>query len=282
VIDNLFLCVGAQKAGTTWLHAQLKDHPDVGFSSVKEIHYFNTMHNGSILLAKRKVEHLENLLKNNKGALERYFSDISAGSNFDVGINKLLSPVNDAWYIDQFKFVKDRAKYCADFSPEYALLNMAGIENIKKLSTHQKIIFIMRDPVKRALSAVRYFYKMNGSDITKITSEEIRDLALSDLIINMSSYHKTFELYKEHFKSDFKYMFFENIMADKQGAINEVTSFLDIKPVIIDETQLELRVNATKSFEFEESLVSELKARLSDTYEYITNQCSDTPQGWSK
>lgn len=37
-----FLGIGAAKAGTTWLHQQLRHHPDIFVSSTKEIHYFDT------------------------------------------------------------------------------------------------------------------------------------------------------------------------------------------------------------------------------------------------
>ena len=36
-----FLCIGAQKAGTTWLHAQLRSHPKVWLPPIKELHYFD-------------------------------------------------------------------------------------------------------------------------------------------------------------------------------------------------------------------------------------------------
>lgn len=36
-----FLCVGAQKAGTTSLHALLSQHPQVFLPAVKEVHYFS-------------------------------------------------------------------------------------------------------------------------------------------------------------------------------------------------------------------------------------------------
>jgi len=38
---SLFLGVGAQKAGTTWLYHQLRRHPDVSFPQGKELHYWN-------------------------------------------------------------------------------------------------------------------------------------------------------------------------------------------------------------------------------------------------
>ena len=38
-----FLCVGAQKGGTTWLYQQLDSHPDFWMPPVKELHYFDQL-----------------------------------------------------------------------------------------------------------------------------------------------------------------------------------------------------------------------------------------------
>ncbi len=38
-----FLCVGAQKGGTSWLYRQLESHPDFWMPPVKELHYLNSL-----------------------------------------------------------------------------------------------------------------------------------------------------------------------------------------------------------------------------------------------
>jgi hypothetical protein len=38
-----FLCVGAQKTGTSWLYQQLAEHPDFWMPPLKELHYFNQL-----------------------------------------------------------------------------------------------------------------------------------------------------------------------------------------------------------------------------------------------
>src|SRR5437762_2155968 len=38
-----FLCIGAQKAGTTWLYQQLESHPDFWMPPFKELHYLNDL-----------------------------------------------------------------------------------------------------------------------------------------------------------------------------------------------------------------------------------------------
>jgi hypothetical protein len=36
-----FICIGVQRAGTTWLYECLKEHPDVFVPETKELHFFN-------------------------------------------------------------------------------------------------------------------------------------------------------------------------------------------------------------------------------------------------
>lgn len=40
-----FLCIGAQKAGTTWLHTNLTQQKDLWLPPIKEIHYFDYREN---------------------------------------------------------------------------------------------------------------------------------------------------------------------------------------------------------------------------------------------
>lgn len=37
-----FLCIGSQRAGTTWLHECLREHPDLFLPEQKELHFFNS------------------------------------------------------------------------------------------------------------------------------------------------------------------------------------------------------------------------------------------------
>ena len=42
--DSFFVGIGAQKAATSWLADYLDGHPQVGFSPIKELHYFDAVY----------------------------------------------------------------------------------------------------------------------------------------------------------------------------------------------------------------------------------------------
>ena len=46
-----FLGIGAQKAGTTWLYQQLRQHPDLAFPRGKEVHFWNNPHDEAAVAA---------------------------------------------------------------------------------------------------------------------------------------------------------------------------------------------------------------------------------------
>jgi len=39
-----FLCIGAQKAATSWLFVTLQEHPDIWMPAIKELHYFDYLY----------------------------------------------------------------------------------------------------------------------------------------------------------------------------------------------------------------------------------------------
>lgn len=278
MIKNLFLCVGAQKSGTTWLHSVLKNHPDIFFPHVKEVHYFDTIYNGSILLSARKVERIKKIIENNKFALEKYFTDLSQGLPVDSGIKNLLSPVNDQWYLDLFR--KNKKKYAADFSPEYALLPSEGFKCVKKLSENRKIIFLMRDPVSRSKSAIQYFFQMKG-DNDNISEEEIWNVVNKGFAVNMSKYQNTIKILKEEFSdNELLFMFFENIMENKQKAINKICDFLEIEHKTVNLNELEEKVNESKKIDFPKNLDDFLLENLVDTYKFVSSEFCEIPSKW--
>lgn len=66
-----FLCIGAQKAGTSWLHRVLAQHPGLGFPGGKEVHYWDWVESG------RKPPDLEGYRRLFSGQPERRLGDMT-------------------------------------------------------------------------------------------------------------------------------------------------------------------------------------------------------------
>lgn len=279
MLDNLFLCVGAQKSGTSWLHRQLEGHSDLSFSSIKEVHYFDTIHIGSPNLAQRHAVELARILKNDKKAFVNFIVNASRGLKTDSIIRNLVSPIDDQWY---YELYKDKTKkYAADFTPEYALIGGEGFRHVRRMAHKVKIAFIMRDPVERAKSAIRYFYKRQGIEISAVPREKITERAKNPRLLSHSSYHNTVRVLDEVFSSEnVLYLFYEDMMKDKQGHIDKVCDFLGVNRTQVSVEDLERRVNATEEFAFDPSLDAFLLKQLYFVYDEMMNRFHHLPKSW--
>ena len=127
-----FLCVGAQKAGTSWLYRQLESHPDFWMPPVKELHYLDNLN--------RTKRHRPPRSKDERDAcfLES-IQDLSMRNHIDLDSYGRL-------------FCHKGALLSGDISPAYSTLTDEIIERVVDHFPHLKVVFLARDPVERAWS----------------------------------------------------------------------------------------------------------------------------------
>src|SRR5436305_1807995 len=148
-----FLCIGAQKAGTSWLYANLTQHPSVWMPPIKELHFFNHLY----VPENRNwtVGHLR------KGAADSIRWHIAHAASIDFSYVKYLcevvtaDPFTEAWYRRLFDRRGAAGKLLGDITPEYSTLPIEGVRYVRGLLGAVKIIYIVRDPVDRASSQIR-------------------------------------------------------------------------------------------------------------------------------
>jgi hypothetical protein len=127
-----FLCVGAQKAGTSWLYQQLEPHPDFWMPPMKELHYFDQLN-------KRRQSHPPrcgderdaSFLESMKNLSGRFYLDLDNYGRLFCHKGRLLS---------------------GDISPAYSTLTDEIIERVVNHFPNMKVLFMARDPVERAWS----------------------------------------------------------------------------------------------------------------------------------
>ena len=127
-----FLCVGAQKAGTSWLYRQLEPHPDFWMPPVKELHYLDNLN--------RTKRHRPPRSKDERDAcfLES-IRDLSMRSHIDLDNYGRL-------------FCHKGPLLSGDISPAYSTLSDEIIERVVGHFPNMKVVFLARDPVERAWS----------------------------------------------------------------------------------------------------------------------------------
>ncbi|MCG8440204.1 MAG: sulfotransferase, partial [Caulobacterales bacterium] len=136
---RFFFCIGAGKGGTTWLHQQLRQHPEVFLSPEegKETHYFNQIHGANLEFYlfrsnQRLAFFRERVLPRLAGGAGVAPDELAWWENFALNVI-----VNDRWY--EALFAGRHDKVCGDITPAYALLNPAGVEHLQRVAGHAKV-----------------------------------------------------------------------------------------------------------------------------------------------
>jgi len=153
----LFFCVGAAKAGTSWLHRQLADHPECHFRAIKELHYFDAIEAGRL---GRQIDHhqaqqlalKDRLAARGVPATEAQERRLTDRAEW---LKVLRRGEDEAAYVDYLTRGATSAQVVGDMTPAYALLPEARLAQMGGLSRDVRILYILRDPVERLWSHVR-------------------------------------------------------------------------------------------------------------------------------
>jgi hypothetical protein len=148
-----FICLGAQKAATTWLYEVLKRQHGIYMPPIKEVHYFSQLYN---LDARRYgPAHRAQQVT----ALRSYLVGRAPQSSNNLKIlhqlEHLEAPeVDDIWYAKIFRDAKN-SEICGEICPSYMNLPTAGVSHVLGLNPFVKLLVLVRDPVERCWSHIR-------------------------------------------------------------------------------------------------------------------------------
>ena len=145
--DATFLLgVGAQKAGTSWLHDQLNRRKDADFGFLKEYHVFDAL----------ELEHFSSFRPKNPTPLKwRTW-------------RRARFMEQPERYFDYFasRLKPSHIRLTGDITPSYAGLSAQSFQRIKdafkERGVQLRAVFIMRDPVERFLSQQRMQLRKRG------------------------------------------------------------------------------------------------------------------------
>ncbi len=252
---TMFIGIGAQKTGTTWLADYLDQHPQVCISPVKELHYFDTKY--------LKTNFDKMFVRD----LHKYTAKITnRNSEFPIKISQLLlkrlEMKNDQDYMNFFSDLVDKEEIFGEITPAYSMLDSNGFKAIKEIHPHVKFIFIMRYPIDRYWSQLRYEKKFDQSfqpleNFTKMLND--------DKFLLRTDYKRTIESLKNVINDkDILYLFYEDLFSIEKGekTVRRITDFLEIDYIKPDFGK---SINATKQV----ALNDDLKNLALDKFRYI-------------
>lgn len=244
-----FLCIGAQKAGTSWLYHLLRDHPNVWLTPFKELHYFDMwQHHPSPL----------SFFYYDRIWCARFFSTIMSRLR-GRGIQPLpwetrylFGKRTMKWYLSLF--TPRHNQKAGEMTPAYSILNKDEICTIYRWLPKLKLIFIMRDPIDRAWSAMRMAHNDKRLDI-RDEKEVIEQLNGID-VRHRGNYTRTLDNWSSFYpKSQIFIGFLEEIQSGPDTFLRRLCRFLDIDVwVEWENSKLHQKIRSTQAYPMSPSI----------------------------
>jgi sulfotransferase family protein len=207
-----FLCVGAQKAGTSWLYGQLEPHPDFWMPPVKELHYLDQL------------------------SRTKRFHPPRRGDGRDASFLEDMNQLGGRFYLDLDSygrlFSHNGSLLSGDISPAYSTLTDEIIETVVDHFPNLKVVFLARDPVERAWSQLSMGVRLgmiNKFDATD--PEEVVCNLLNPGVLVRSHPSKIVARWKRYVRREnFRAYFFDDLKENPAKLRQSILRFLGGDP----------------------------------------------------
>ena len=207
-----FLCIGAHKAGSTWLYQQLDSHPDFWMPPVKELHYLNQLSRVQRAAGPRCRD------ERDRRFLERLQS-LSAEPGIDLeNYGRLFEP--------------KASLLSGDISPNYSTLGNKVIRQVVGYFPNLKVMFLARDPVERVwshLSMEVYYRQIEPFDVTNI-DEVNRNLLRRGMLLRSYPSAVVARWKRYVHPAQFRVYFFDDLQSNPAELRRSILYFLGADP----------------------------------------------------
>lgn len=272
-MNNYFVGIGVAKAGTTWLSEYFKLHPEICISPVKEIHYFDE----KFFNSEQKIK--EKRVRNLKKIIQTLSLEINYSQLFELKQLLFLIEIytNSTAYHKYFNWLNKNGTICGEITPKYALLPEKGFIEMKRLLNNPKIILMLRNPIDRYWSQIRFHEKF----IPNINFEEYYLSSFNKYnIITHSNYQNILPtLFKVFDGSNVHIVFYEHLFNEnlKENTIKSICDFLEVNFI---RPKINKRINSSVSVKLTDKLRLFGIEKLKLSYEYIIENFNDVPSNW--
>ena len=264
MIDNLFLSVGAMKAGTTWLYDKLRDHPDIYFTPEKEIHYF-----AHIDGVENQLDHRNRIIK-----LKSFLQRIANGNPAFIAENlenlkwyaeyATDAQLNNDWYEQLFRLNPGK-KFCADFSNLYCRMSGYGWGNVRRIAKNIKVIYTLRDPLERVWSHYKFDMQWNGKGDSIIGAgfEYFKNALNQAYFWGNAEYAKNIELLKQSLSdNELMILYFEDFRKEPLEMLRKIENFLGVSNKEYKVESITGKINSSKDVSMPDEWAEYAKEKL--------------------
>lgn len=258
-----FIGIGGQRCGTTWLYSHLKKHPEIWMPPVKELHYFSRddkyLSPSAISIpgffqrisksryepdrTKRGMYFLFRALRNRKWSTVKWYMLYYFGY------------YDDKWYSKLFP--KNGLK-TGEITPNYSMLEADDIEKLYQINPDVKLILMIRNPVDRAWSGLRFTTEKLSQKIHE--GDRLFEQISDKQHLEGGEFFKTIKNYLKVFPSNqLLIIHYEAIKEHPKDVLHSLCDFLDIGEFNSEFVDLSKKVNSAQKKNMPEEILSFLE-----------------------
>ena len=280
-------CVGATKAGTSWLYDHLAGHPECHFRSIKELHYFSMS----------SPAHFENALRAGQDEIARLKDETALVGDAKAWRDHRLTDLRDWQKVLRAKAVdlpaytafltegRGGAKVVGDITPAYALMPGERLRGLLDVGADVRVIYLIRDPLARLWSHVRMIAARIAAQRFEAEAQALLGRILSgDLsgegkgIAARGDYAAILpKLARSIDPARLLVMFYEEMLT--VPGVARLSAFLGIGPGTAD---LGRRVHEGQSLALAPAMALLAQGYLKPQYDYVAGHYADIPQAWRR
>lgn len=266
---SMVLGFGAQKAGSSWLYNRLARSPEICAARLKEWHFFDCW------LRPDLTKDVARIMDAQEEHVRQTRPDGPRAAALAARRAALSAPEA---YLDFFAARIRKRKAMLDISPDYALLEVADMENVAAYFNAAGVrllpVFIMRDPVERLFSYSRALADARGANPVQVFRKALK----SPLVMARSRYETTLAALWSAFSRERVVTGFYETLAGDETALAALAEQLGLAPPPEAPPK---RVNPSPEAHLPEDIAAEARERLAETYAFITEEFgAKTPASW--
>lgn len=188
--------------------------------------------------------------------------------------------VNDEWYLDLFE--KRAENVVGEITPAYSFLDKSDVEHVRKLMPDVKIIFLIRNPVDRDWSHIRFDAGLGKiNDINDLS--EVKRYLESSVVTLRGDYLRTLDIWESVFhKSQFFIGFYDEICMQPNVFLGKLAEFLGVDASLFPQQRVAANIGVSQSQEIPAELAKFIASRHIENLRRLKSMLGPPVDEWFK
>lgn len=275
---TVLFCVGATKAGTSWVYRYLSSHPDCHLRSVKELHYFDARDRDDTKWQSGRFRRNQRELSVAPitDAQQRKIDD------YEELIGLLQNEAEDIpGYLAYLNRGRVDERVVADVTPAYSLLSVDRFRKMAGIVANTRFIYVLRDPVSRLWSHIRMKAgnRQGPSGTVQEWANRIfwrMERGRNEGILDRGDYRQVLNnLWSALDPRQLLVLFYEDLFSG--ATTDKICAFLGIRS---HQANFALAVNRGPQLDMTDEQYFVARAWHSEQYDYVSQHFDAVPAAW--